>query len=285
MYMQDTSNWHLATHALHSKAQTVYGDVLTLVQPARSPLPGQYVDLYIPNISTVGGFTITSAPLTTRQPTDPYIELAIQKSPNNPPAAYLWQPTASILNKPVSFRVGGNFIYPPSTLSQEECRSIDRAVFVAGGVGINPIISMLRAMDSVGPAATDRIGGLPRRTTVLYSSRRNRSPDGKKEDVLFYDDLLHLASKWKSKDGVDYWYTFFETSAGGRDGEDEGGNVRYRNRRISHEDLQEALGPKDDRANTVVYVCGLPAMTDEFVEVLSKAKGMEKRRVLTEKWW
>jgi hypothetical protein len=262
-----------------------HGKVLTRVQPARSPLPGQYVDLYIPNISTVGGFTITSAPFTTRQPTDPYIQLAIQKSPNNPPAAYLWQPTASILNKPVSFRVGGNFIYPPSTLSQEECRSINRAVFVAGGVGINPIISMLRAMDSVGPAATARLGGLPRRTTVLYSSRRNRSPDDKNEDVLFYDDLLDLASKWNSNDEVDYRYTFFETNPGGRNGEGKEKNVQYRNRRISHEDLLGALGPEDDRANTVVYVCGLPAMTDEFVEALSKAKGMEKRRVLTEKWW
>lgn len=235
----------------------------------------------MPGLTNVGGFTITSPPSTTRQPTDPYIELAIQISPNNPPAAYLWQPTETILNKPVSFRVGGNFIYPPATLSQEECKAIDRAVFVAGGVGINPIMSMLSAVDGIGPS---RMGGLPRRTSVLYTSRRNKKADNDSpEAVLFEQRLLKLANKWESSKDVDYKYIFFETSGGGKTGEE--GNVTCKDRRISHEDLFEALGPENDRKHTVVYVCGLPAMTDEFVEVLKKAAGMDEKRVLVEKWW
>lgn len=255
-------------------------NLLTSYQPARTHLPGQYVDLYLPNIEAVGGFTITSPPSTTRLSTSPYIELAIQKSPNNPPAAHLWQPAQDILNTPASFRIGGSFIYPPPTFSRDECGKIDRAVFVAGGVGINPIMSMLSAMNSAGPR---RIGGLPAQTRVLYTSRRSRDDNNKPEAVLFEDRLQQLAHSWANSKDVDYQYTFFETSKGGQTGEDK--NIRYQDRRIQHADLLEALGPEDQRSNTVIYVCGLPAMTDEFVEILRKAKGMDQRRVLVEKWW
>jgi hypothetical protein len=35
----------------------------------------------------------------------------------------------------------------------------------------------------------------------------------------------------------------------------------------------------------VVYVCGVPDMTNEFVDLLRKTEGMEEKRVLCEKWW
>jgi hypothetical protein len=59
--------------------------------------------------------------------------------------------------------------------------------------------------------------------------------------------------------------------------------TRYR--RIQGHDLDEALGPEERRGTVVVYVCGLPAMTDQFVEWFKKQRGMEERRVLCEKWW
>ena len=143
-------------------------------------------------------------------------------------------------------------------------------------------MSMLSAIDGIGPG---KLGGLPRRTSVLYTSRRNKSPDDSatRQAVLFEDRLLNLAKKWNGNREVDYKYTFYETSSNGKKGHE--GNVTYHDRRILHEDLFTALGPEDDRQHTVVYVCGLPGMTDEFVEVLRKAKGMDERRVLVEKWW
>lgn len=56
-------------------------------------------------------------------------------------------------------------------------------------------------------------------------------------------------------------------------------------RRIKHEDLMEALGPVEERKGVVVYICGPPGMTDEFVKVMSRAEGIERERVLCEKWW
>ena len=59
--------------------------------------------------------------------------------------------------------------------------------------------------------------------------------------------------------------------------------------RITKTDLVRAIdGYQDDsagRAETLCYVCGPPAMTDEFVEFLSQQKGMAQERVLCEKWW
>lgn len=56
--------------------------------------------------------------------------------------------------------------------------------------------------------------------------------------------------------------------------------------RIMVSDLDAALG-KDmaGRASTVCYVCGPPRMTDAFVETLATREGMDRERVLCEKWW
>lgn len=56
-------------------------------------------------------------------------------------------------------------------------------------------------------------------------------------------------------------------------------------RRITHEDLIQALGPISERYGVVAYVCGPMGMTDEFIKVMSSQEGMEERRVLCEKWW
>ena len=238
----------------------------------------------------MGGFTITSPPqASSRSEEDPHIELAIQHSPSNPPAAYLWRPKAEILDSTVSFRVGGSFVYPPPTLSKEECGRIDRAVFIAGGVGINPIMSMLSAMHGVG---ANKLGGMVKNVRVLYSAKREKNAQtGEEEEILFEKRLANLANYWKDHKEVDFRYTPFVTgsqrqeSMTGTDVESGPGLEPTQYRRIQHADLEEALGPETHRRNTVVYVCGLPTMTDEFVDWFKRAPGIEEKRVLCEKWW
>ena len=65
------------------------------------------------------------------------MELAIQKSSQNPPAAWLWRPVAEILGSDLLVRVGGSFVWPPPGINEQ---SIKRVVFVAGGVGIKYIM-------------------------------------------------------------------------------------------------------------------------------------------------
>lgn len=78
----------------------------------------------------------------------------------------------------------------------------------------------------------------------------------------------------------------------GADGSIEHGKFPNRTfaRRIQTSDLVQALdglkeGSQDDRSRTVCYVCGPPAMTDEFVAYLALQRGMSAERVLCEKWW
>ncbi|KAI4217065.1 MAG: hypothetical protein LQ351_000373 [Letrouitia transgressa] len=99
---------------------------------------GQWLDVHIDGLRQAGGFTITSTPQeaeasASRDPEDGYLELAIQKAPQNPPAAWLWRPGSEILGSDLLVRVGGSFVWPPQGIDP---RDIKRAVFVAGGVGI-----------------------------------------------------------------------------------------------------------------------------------------------------
>ena len=169
-------------------------------------------------------------------------------------------------------------------------------VFIAGGVGVNPIMSMISAMDAVGEG---KLGGIPGRVRVLYTSRRlkkkneNGDGDGEQEEeeaILFEERMVALARKWGGSKSIDYKYTLFETQKGKGSTveaalDESGAHAIIKRRRIDHSDLREALGPDQDRANTVVYVCGVPQMTDEFVDFLKKQPGMDEKRVLCEKWW
>lgn len=153
---------------------------------------------------------------------------------------------------------------------------------MAGGVGVNPIMSMVSAMHGLGVGEG---GGMVRCVRVLYSVKKTVG----EEEVLFYERLRRIAESYEGNGEVDFRLVLFETGGGdgpaAGDGKGRRKSVAHKARRIGEADLLEALGPEKERENTVVYVCGPPEMTDEFVEVLGKVHGMEGRRVLCEKWW
>lgn len=65
-------------------------------------------------------------------------------------------------------------------------------------------------------------------------------------------------------------------------------DLRIHPRRINQDDLRTALtGPNGDiqAEETVCYMCGPPAMTDEFVTTLRGLMGDGSDRVFFEKWW
>ena len=97
---------------------------------------GQWLDVHIPGLPAAGGFTITSIPDSAKpiKTQDPYLELAVQYSPSNPPAAWLWKPEQEILGSKLHVRVGGSFTWPPRGV--KELNKIKKIIFIAGGVGI-----------------------------------------------------------------------------------------------------------------------------------------------------
>ena len=205
----------------------------------------------------------------------PFLELAVQRSPNNPPAAWLWRDPASILKSTLRVRVGGSFTWPPHGWSTQQAAEIKHVVFVSGGVGINPLISMLSSIFK------DEMVHKPKKISFLYSTKLPSSGSG--DNILFLPRLLKLAEQHPKR--IDL--TLFLTNlAAGTKLKNPKSLGWYHDRRIDEADLTAALG--DDTASrreTVVYVCGPPKMTDDLVAWFSHQSGMDPSRVLCEKWW
>ncbi|TKA76757.1 hypothetical protein B0A55_03649 [Friedmanniomyces simplex] len=232
-------------------------------------LPGQWLDTFIPGLRKAGGFTITSTPAEARPSSHspPYVELAIQKS-SNPPAQWLWRPQEEIIGSQRVVRVGGSFVWPPPRL---DVTKIDRLVLVAGGVGINPLISifshLIRSVTS------------PREIHFIYMSRvAPSSGDIDPQSILFLPRLMDLVAA--IADPINVTLSLFLTGAAaeGAATDDRGiiehGKLPNRTfgHRVTEADLVRAIdgykapvyGPEHDRQGTVCYVCGPPRMTDEF---------------------
>ncbi|CAN8095539.1 unnamed protein product [Discula destructiva] len=262
-------------------------------------LPGQWLDVFVPGIPKPGGFTITSPPSKARpspaaaanaaattvdapSAESPYIELAIQKSPENIVANWLWQPPAAILNAEIWIRVGGSFVWPPPGLLP---RTIRKAIFLAGGVGINPLMSIVSQLAEQPPSN-------PLLTIdFLYSLRDPGAGQRDPARMLFLERLAGIFGRGSGDRKVKGDLKLFLTN--GRDGDGDGDgdgridglDLPFKRRRVTIEDIAEAVG--DDKRGVVVYVCGVPKMTDDFVEKLTSPTGLglEPHRVLYEKWW
>ncbi|KAF1991886.1 ferredoxin reductase-like protein [Aulographum hederae CBS 113979] len=241
---------------------------------------GQWLDVHVPGLPKAGGFTITSAPEDAQTSTtnaDPFLELAIQRSPGNPPAAWLWRPESQIVDSELKVRVGGSFVWPPPGI---EPSSIKNAVFVAGGVGINPLISMLKHIPHT--------HHLPASIHVLYSL--SLSPiQTTTSSVLFLDELMALEASLPADTMT---FHVFLTGSPDEFMAEQGAAgcsvefFNYATRRLDEEDLLKAVGRRaEERDGTVCFVCGPPKMTDEIVDFLSSQGGLEEGRVFCEKWW
>lgn len=165
-------------------------------------------------------------------------------------------------------------------------------VLIAGGVGINPLISISTHLI----LHSDFQG----RIELLYSSRKG--PSGNISSILFMDRIHKLFNRDHTERRHHYSVFCTDTSNPNRtahtgrnrlsvtrkwseDIRDVGEHQTIRSRRFEEKDLETALGPVAERENVVAYVCGPPPMTDWAVDVLNRSDGMDQKRVLCEKWW
>ncbi len=118
------------------------------------------VDLFIPNVNQVGGFSMCSPPSLLEQ--SQQIDLAIKQS-SWPPAQ--WVHTNCKVGDKVQIRVGGDFYYNPPSNSP-----VPDLIFIAGGVGINPLLSIMLQLKTQFQTPTNE-KNLPKNITLLYSAR------------------------------------------------------------------------------------------------------------------
>jgi ferredoxin-NADP reductase len=129
------------------------------------------------------------------------------------------------------------------------------AVFIAGGIGITPFMSILRQ------AAKDQ---LPQRLLLLYSNRRP-------EDAAFLAELQQLEQQNKNFRLV---ATMTEMTKSARKWD---GETRF----IDANLVQRFVG---DLAAPIYYVVGPPAMVEAMQEVLSRA-GVAEDNIRTEEFY
>ncbi|KGO73348.1 Riboflavin synthase-like beta-barrel [Penicillium italicum] len=259
-------------------------------------LPGQWLDVHIPSISQAGGFTITSTPADAQvlpppeasidslacealepssesQGRPPYVELAVQDSPGNPSAAWLWKPNEEILGKELNIRVGGSFVWPPTGVNINDVKNV---VFVAGGVGINPLISMLSHLNNNEPHTPN-----PTSIHILYSSRlpqdrETASADAVLDQILFLPRLRQIVRSQESSHrlriSLDLFLTNLASSPNLRSFRSPS-DMNVHRWRISDRDLRSATVGTDGE---------LDPRGTKLVEILGDGGA---QRVFFEKWW
>ena len=174
--------------------------------------------------------------------------------------------------------MGGSFVWPPPLPENE----IKRVVFVAGGVGINPPMSIVSHLEQQKRDA----GSLGFELHFLYTTR-DIGPDSKPSEILFLERLVSAFESFGDEGRFELYLT-----SGEDEGKDASGSITVagktidvKRRRIHDSDIFATLGAAGERGGTVYYICGVPMMTDDFVDKAKKADGMEEANVLFEKWW
>lgn len=221
---------------------TVRGMELELPEGAQlSFKAGQYLDIRLTdpkNRELEGewsGFSITSSPLQKE-----YLEIAVAR--RGPLTQELHEAAAG--SKLEIRGPEGDFVYEPSQ---------DREpVFIAGGIGITPIMSMLRYLRDM---------QFPVAATLIYSCRSL-------EDVIFFPELLGMDS---CCEGFTALFTLTRSSPIDWKGE---------TRRVDQAMLEETIS---DPADKSYYICGPQEMMLMLTYCL-RDMGVGKEQIATELW-
>lgn len=240
--------------AIKDESDTVKRLQLEVPHPEFSFRAGQWVDFFIPGMEKVGGFSVCSSPGLLHR--ERVIELAV-KYTQHPPAH--WIHTKCTLGSHVEVRVGGDFYFDPKPSDH----TVD-LLLVAGGVGINPLYSILmHTADLLRLPHTYR----PGHTHLCYSAKNTT-------ELLFTDSIIGVCREFPDKFSCEFRVTRqdFEIKPGLQSYTTSG--------KISQEVLRHHVNP----GRTLCYLCGPPPMIESVSRDLQNL-GLPMERILYEKWW
>lgn len=218
---------------------------------------GQWVDFFIPGVAVVGGFSICSSPGLLEQ--EGVLELAI-KHTTHPPAH--WVHTQCAVDSEVALRVGGNFFFDPQPTDPPT-----NLVLVAGGVGINPLFSILLHTADLHRMRETKGTGYTMGTAKLFYSAKNT------DELLFRKQILGLTNAFPGKIACSFHVTQQNSQSS------EKHQPYIKEGRICGKDLEKHIS-KD----TLWYVCGPPPMIESVSKLLENL-GVAQGNIFFEKWW
>ena len=202
--------------------------------------PGQWVDFYIDTGGSVqvGGLSITSSPLQRGS-----IEIAVKKIQSGAPSVYLHERA----------REGDSFMIEGGSGEFYYQRDMGSSVaLIAGGIGITPLMSILRYVDDAHPDVE---------VTLLYSAK---APS----ELLFWEALRGIAER-----NPRIHCAFTVTQPGDEPWQGRRG-------RIDRAMLKECMPGKE----ALFYVCGPIPMLEDVSDALA-GLGVASSRIRTERWW
>jgi len=214
---------------------------------------GQWVDMFIPGVDVVGGFSMCSAPRLLQD--SGILHLAVKAS-RHPPAH--WLHTQSKTGDIVSIRAGGDFFYDPPHGQNE-----NDLLLLAGGVGVNPLISILQqfVQQNQGAVQSHLDKSSLSRAVFMYSARN-------KEELIFKEKLTEINSLNPQVDII---------MRCTRDHCDKD-SVRYQQM-----DITKALSNLNVN-RTKVYICG-PATFIKAMESFCLHSNIPRSSIFYESWW
>jgi ferredoxin-NADP reductase len=271
---------------------------VTSQDPAFSFKPGQWVDLFLPGLDTIGGFSLVSGPSLL-----PQCQLAI-KEVDHPPAK--WMHTTAAVGTDVHLRVGGNWFYDVAADMEAQAGKKRELVLISGGIGVGPMMGMLEEIAAALDAAATAAGGggaLPSVSADQLSVKvvcSFRSP----QEAVFSDEIVAISERHPTV--VSHFFSMTQAGEGaaawaGRRGRiDQGylagvlagtaGSLPGATAGECEPAAAAAGGGKGDGeggvdlSNTLFFICGPPRMIDE-VEGMCGALGGQAENVRVEKWW
>ena len=221
--------------------------------------PGQWVDFFIPGVSTTGGFSMCSSP--TMLEREQTLDLAVKYS-THPPAH--WVHHNCVDGTPVSLQVGGNFSYEMNAQNLG-----DNILLIAAGVGINPILSIMKHIHEVHRANQQHTSSFGN-TLLFYTATSS-------DELIFKDDISAMVAEDSS------FKTHLFATRQSNPTSVTSSNIEQR--RMKREDFESNLSllgisPKE----VISYMCAPEPMMKEMDAMLTNI-GLIKQNIRYESWW
>ena len=203
-------------------------------------MAGQWVDFFVTleGAEAVGGYSITSSPA--EQTT---FSLAVKRDDSDHPVTNWLHGDARVGDK-AEVALGGDFYYEPD--------ESDSVVLVAGGIGLTPLMSIVRSADELATLT---------RLTLVYSAS---TPD----ELLFRDELNSIAA---ANPRIRCVFTVTQPDPHSWSGHT--GRIDA-----------DLLKTKSIDLDALFFLCGPPAMIRELIEML-RDLGVPRPRIRYEQWW
>ena len=231
---------------IRQETPTVKSFRLALPTPTFSFWPGQWVDLYIDDPTAVpdgiiGGFSMTSSPLH-----QDYVELAIKRIPEGQASMYMHD-RISVGDRVIIDGGYGDFYYREGMG--------DHLVLIAGGIGITPLMSMIRFVDEA---------QLDVDLTLVYSAKRP-------SEFVFFEELRATSTRNPRI------HCHFTVTAPGQ--ETWTGAIG----RMHCDWLVPILDVADPGSDALYFLCGPRGFAEDIDSILG-GMGIERSRIRYEGW-